>query len=249
MSGHRRNGRSNRRTDEGEDEDRRRELEVSTSGRRRGNTEINVGRRHESHDSSRHYNANSRNYDSHDRSYDSNDRNYDSHDRNYDSNDVHYHHHVHHHGSQNSDPNPSDKIENLLDDIAQSRARNHKTYAKLEALYRQSEEARNQEARCQERITSLLVKLQPSEAHCARQKDLIRHLKPQADQAAGYVWWPANYEHARCYEEIMNEPALVEEPALPALPALPAMPALPLAPAPVAGLLGDVNEQPVPPTS
>ncbi|CRK25931.1 hypothetical protein BN1723_013764 [Verticillium longisporum] len=237
MSGLKKHGKNNRRNDEGEDEDRRRELEVSTSGgRRRGNTEINVGRRHESHDSSRHYSANSRQYQS-------NDRYVDSHDRNYDSNDRHYHHHVHHYGGQNSDPHPSDKIENSLDDIAQTRARNHKTYQKLEALNRESEEAMRHEARRQEKITSLLVKLQPSEAHCARQKDLIRRLKPQADEAAGFVWWPTNYERARCYEKIINEPAVVEEAGLPALPALP------LAPAPVAGLLGDVNEQPVALTS
>ncbi|EGY14677.1 hypothetical protein VD0002_g8338 [Verticillium dahliae] len=172
--------------------------------------------------SNRHYSANSRNYDS-------NDRNYDLHDRTYDSNDLHYHHHVHHHGSQNSEPHPSDKIGNALDDIAQTRASNRRNYAKLEALNRESEEAKKQQARRQDKITSLLVKLQPSEAHCARQKDLIRRLKPQADEAAGYVWWPTNYERARCYEEIMIEPAVVEEAGLPALP---------LAPAPAARLLG-----------
>lgn len=151
------------------------------------------------------------------------------HDRTYDSNDLHYHHHVHHHGSQSSEPHPSDKIGNALDDIAQTRASNRRNYAKLEALNRESEEAKKQQARRQDKITSLLVKLQPSEAHCARQKDLIRRLKPQADEAAGYVWWPTNYERARCYEEIMIEPAVVEEAGLPALP---------LAPAPAARLLG-----------
>ncbi|RBQ83368.1 hypothetical protein VDGD_05841 [Verticillium dahliae] len=133
------------------------------------------------------------------------------------------------HGSQSSEPHPSDKIGNALDDIAQTRASNRRNYAKLEALNRESEEAKKQQARRQDKITSLLVKLQPSEAHCARQKDLIRRLKPQADEAAGYVWWPTNYERARCYEEIMIEPAVVEEAGLPALP---------LAPAPAARLLG-----------